>query len=291
LTPGQHAPIGQPVGRRSAHILDADLNRVPAGVTGELFIGGAGLARGYLNRSALTAERFVADPFGGDGQRMYRTGDLARWRVEGTIEYVGRADQQVKIRGFRIELGEIEARLLEQRGVRSAAVMTRETAAGRQLIAYASGAALDGAALREALSAVLPDYMVPSTIVVLERLPLTPNGKIDRRALPSPDQDAPARRGYAAPEDETEIALANIWAELLGVDRVGRNDHFFELGGHSLLAVRLLSRVSQELGVSILISDLFVNPELAQFARIVSIRLIEREFDAQELRGLIASEL
>jgi amino acid adenylation domain-containing protein len=290
LTPGQYAPIGRPVGHRSAHILDADLNMLPVGVTGELFIGGSGLARGYLKRSGLTAERFIPDPFGGDGGRLYRTGDLARWRADGVIEYVGRADDQVKIRGFRIELGEVEARLLEQRGVNAAVVVTHETRAGRQLIAYACGeAALDGSALRQALSAVLPDYMVPSAIVVLEQLPLTPNGKIDRRALPPPHDDALARRGHEAPEDEIEIALANIWAELLGVDRVGRNDHFFELGGHSLLAVRLLSRVSQDLGVSIQISDLFVHPELAQFARIVSIRLIEREFDAEELRELIAS--
>ena len=264
LTPGQPAPIGRPVGVRSAYILDADLNIVPAGVTGELFIGGVGLARGYLKRGALTAERFIPDPFGGNGDRLYRTGDLARWRADGVIEYVGRADQQVKIRGFRIELGEIEARLLEQRGVRAAAVVAREGKTGRQLIAYASGEpALDGRALRDALSAMLPDYMVPSTIMVLEQLPLTPNGKIDRRALPSPHEDAIARRGYEAPEDEIEIALAKIWAELLGVNQVGRNDHFFELGGHSLLAVRVLSRVSQEIGVSMPVSDLFVHSELA----------------------------
>ncbi|MEH2625097.1 amino acid adenylation domain-containing protein/non-ribosomal peptide synthase protein (TIGR01720 family) [Bradyrhizobium sp. AZCC 1719] len=290
LTPGQPAPIGRPVGIRSAYILDADLNIVPAGVTGELFIGGVGLARGYLNRGALTAERFIPDPFGGSGARLYRTGDLARWRADGVIDYVGRADQQVKIRGFRIELGEIEARLLEQRGVRAAAVVTRESRTGRQLIAYAGGEpTLDGRALRDALSAILPDYMVPSTIVVLEQLPLTPNGKIDRRALPSPDEDAQAHRGYEAPEDEIEIALAKIWVELLGVEQVGRNDHFFELGGHSLLAVRVLSRVSQEIGVSIPVSDLFVHPDLASFARVVSIRLIEQEFDADELQDLIAA--
>ncbi|MBR1251928.1 amino acid adenylation domain-containing protein [Bradyrhizobium sp. AUGA SZCCT0169] len=292
LTPGQYAPIGRPVGLRSAYILDAELNMVAAGVTGELFIGGVGLARGYLKRGALTAERFIPDPFGGDGGRLYRTGDLARWRADGVIEYVGRADHQVKIRGFRIELGEIESRLLEQRGVRAAVVVTREARAGRQLIAYASGEqTLDGRALREALSAMLPDYMVPATIMVLEQLPLTPNGKIDRKALPPSDEDAASLRVYSAPEDEIEIALAKIWSELLGVERIGRNDHFFELGGHSLLAVRLLSRVSQDLGVSIQISDLFVHPELAQFARIVSIRLIEREFDAKELHDLIASGL
>ncbi|SFJ92860.1 non-ribosomal peptide synthetase [Bradyrhizobium sp. cf659] len=291
LTPHQPAPIGRPVGARSVHILDSDLNVVPVGVTGELFIGGVGQARGYLNRGALTAERFVPDPFSGSGTRLYRTGDLARWRDDGVIEYVGRADRQVKIRGFRIELGEIEARLLEQRGVRAAAVVAGEGRTGRQLFGYASGEpTLDGPALRDALSAVLPDYMVPSTVTVLEQLPLTPNGKIDRRALPAPGEDALTRRSYEAPEDEIELALAGIWAELLDVDQVGRNDHFFELGGHSLLAVRVLSRVSQEIGVSIAISDLFAHPDLASFARAVSIRLIEQEFDAEELEELVGAE-
>lgn len=291
LTPHQPAPIGRPVGARSAHILDSDLNIVPVGVTGELFIGGVGLARGYLNRAALTAERFVPDPFGDGGTRLYRTGDLARWRDDGVIDYIGRADQQVKIRGIRIELGEIESRLLEQRGVRAAAVVAGEGRTGRQLFAYASGEpSLDGRALREALSAALPDYMVPSSVTVLEQLPLTPNGKIDRRSLPAPGEDALARRTYEAPEDEIELALAGIWAELLDVGQVGRNDHFFELGGHSLLAVRVLSRVSQELGLSIAVSDLFAHPDLASFARVVSIRLIEQEFDAEELRELVGTE-
>ncbi|MBR0960066.1 non-ribosomal peptide synthetase [Bradyrhizobium japonicum] len=291
LTPHQPAPIGRPVGARSAHILDSDLNIVPVGVTGELFIGGVGQARGYLNWGALTAERFVPDPFSDSGARLYRTGDLARWRDDGVIEYVGRADQQVKIRGFRIEVGEIEARLLEQRGVRAAAVVVGQGRTGRQLFAYASGEpSLDGRALRDALSAILPDYMVPSTVTVLERLPLTPNGKIDRRALPAPGEHALTRRSYEAPEDEIELALAGIWAELLDVDQVGRYDHFFELGGHSLLAVRVLSRVSQEIGVSIAVSDLFAHPDLASFARIVSIRLIEQEFDAEELQELVGAE-
>ncbi|AMA57433.1 non-ribosomal peptide synthetase [Bradyrhizobium sp. CCGE-LA001] len=290
LTPHQPAPIGRPVGARSVHILDSDLNIVPVGVTGELFIGGVGQARGYLNRRALTAERFVPDPFSGSDTRLYRTGDLARWRDDGVIEYVGRVDQQVKIRGFRIELGEIEARLLEQRGVRAAAVVAGVGRTGRQLFAYASGEpSLDGRVLRDALSAILPDYMVPSTVTVLEQLPLTPNGKIDRRALPAPGEDALARRSYEPPEDEIELALAGIWAELLDVDQVGRNDHFFELGGHSLLAVRVLSRVSQEIGVSIAISDLFAHPNLASFARVVSIRLIEQEFDAEELQELVGA--
>ncbi|MGX1324739.1 amino acid adenylation domain-containing protein/non-ribosomal peptide synthase protein (TIGR01720 family) [Bradyrhizobium sp. USDA 377] len=291
LTSGQPAPIGRPVGARSVHILDSDLNIVPVGVTGELFIGGVGQARGYLNREALTAERFVPDPFSDSGTRLYRTGDLARWRDDGVIEYAGRADRQVKIRGFRIELGEIEARLLEQHGVRAAAVVAGEGRTGRQLFAYASGEpTLDGDALRDALSAILPDYMVPSTVMVLEQLPLTPNGKIDRRALPAPGEDALTRGSYEAPEDEIELALAGIWAELLDVDQVGRNDHFFELGGHSLLAVRVLSRVSQEIGVSIAVSDLFAHPDLASFARVVSIRLIEQEFDVDELQELVGAE-
>ena len=285
LTPGQPAPIGRPVGVRSAYILDADLNIVPVGVTGELFIGGLGLARGYLKRGALTAERFVPDPFGGNGDRLYRTGDLARWRADGVIEYVGRADQQVKIRGFRIELGEIEARLLEQRGVRAAAVVAREGRTGRQLIAYASGEpALDGRALRDALSAMLPDYMVPSTIMVLEQLPLTPNGKIDRRALPSPHEDARPAAAMRRLRTKSRSRWRRSGPNCSVSARVGRNDHFFELGGHSLLAVRVLSRVSQEIGVSMPVSDLFVHSELASFARVVSIRLIEQEFDAEELQ-------
>ncbi|MDQ8728327.1 non-ribosomal peptide synthetase [Bradyrhizobium sp. LHD-71] len=290
VAPGRYAPIGRPIGSRTAYILDADLNPLPVGVTGELFIGGVGLARGYLNRSALTAERFIPDQFGGGGDRLYRTGDLARWRADGVIEYVGRSDNQVKVRGFRIELGEVEARLLEQRGVRSAVVVAHESATGRQLIGYVSGEAkLDGRALRSALSTALPDYMVPSLIVVLEQLPLTPNGKIDRRALPSPQDDGASRRGYAAPEGEIETELTKIWSELLGLDRVGRDDHFFELGGHSLLAVRLVSRVSQEWDVPLQVSDLFRHPELAQLARVISISLIEREFDAEELQDVIAS--
>jgi hypothetical protein len=172
--------------------------------------------------------------------------------------------------------------------VQAAAVVVREGRTGRQLIGYASGEpGLDGRALRDALSAILPDYMVPSAIVTLDRLPLTPNGKIDRRALPDPQQEA---RGYEAPEDDIEVALARIWEELLGVEKIGRNDHFFELGGHSLLAVRVLSRVSQEIGVSVPVSDLFVHPDLASFARAVSIRLIEQEFDAEELQELVGAE-
>ena len=174
--------LGGPIGNTTLHILDHVLNLAPVGVAGELYIGGEGLARGYWRRGALTAERFIPDPFGPPGTRLYRTGDVARWRADGVIEYIGRSDHQVKIRGFRIELGEIEARLLAQDGVRSAVVVAREAGAGRQLVGYVSGeASLDGSTLKTALSSVLPDYMVPARIVVLDRLPLTPNGKIDRK--------------------------------------------------------------------------------------------------------------
>jgi amino acid adenylation domain-containing protein/non-ribosomal peptide synthase protein (TIGR01720 family) len=291
LVPGRYAPIGRPVGRRLVYILDDNLNVVPVGVTGELFIGGDGLARGYLSRAAMTSERFIPDPFGASGARLYRTGDLACWRSDGIVDYIGRADQQVKIRGFRIEPGEIEARLTQQPGVRTAAVVAHGAGAARQLIGYVSGGdGLDGKALRTALAGLLPDYMVPSQIVVLEQLPLTPNGKIDRRRLPAPERTDAELRGYVAPEGEIEITLARIWSVLLGIDRISRDDHFFELGGHSLLAVRLLGHVSYEFGVTLQVSELFAHPELMEFARIVSIRLIETEFDDGELEQLMAAE-
>ncbi|UPJ46488.1 non-ribosomal peptide synthase/polyketide synthase [Bradyrhizobium sp. 200] len=236
-------PIGRPIPGTAIRILDADLNMVPAGVTGELFIGGVGLARGYWQRQGLTAERFIPDPFGGPGERLYRTGDLARWRSDGAVEYVGRSDHQIKIRGFRIELGEIESRLLEQPGVRSAVVVAREVGAGRQLVGYVSGATeLDGTALRTALASVLPDYMVPSRIVPLERLPLAPNGKVDRRALPAPDHATYSGSEHQAPRTPAEIALAAIWVELLGRPVVGLADNFFELGGDSIISLQMVSR-------------------------------------------------
>ncbi|HVG45647.1 MAG TPA: amino acid adenylation domain-containing protein, partial [Longimicrobium sp.] len=262
--------IGAPVGNVRVYLLDGAGEPVPVGVAGELYVGGAGVARGYLGRAALTAERFVPDPFGSEpGARLYRTGDLGRWRADGTIEFLGRHDFQVKIRGFRVELGEIEARLLEHSGVREAAVLAREDEAGdRRLVAYVVGpdsVAVD--ALRSHLSERLPEHMVPAAFVRLDALPLTPNGKVDRKALPAPEGDAYARRGYEAPVGETEAALAEVWSELLGVERVGRWDHFFELGGHSLLAVRVISRVRQVLGAEVGIGDLFERPVLEDFAR------------------------
>ncbi|QHO75455.1 non-ribosomal peptide synthetase [Bradyrhizobium sp. CCBAU 051011] len=249
--------LGGPIGNTTLHILDNDLNLAPVGVAGELYIGGAGLARGYWRRGALTAERFIPDPFGPPDSRLYRTGDVARWRSDGVLEYVGRADHQVKIRGFRIELGEIEARLLAQDGVRSAVVVAREAGAGRQLVGYVSGeASLDAAALKTALSSVLPDYMVPARIVVLDRLPLTPNGKIDRKALPAPDQLAAATE-RVAPRTPAEVKLAAIWADLLRQPDIGVTDNFFELGGDSLIAVQLVSRIKRDLGHDLPLNRLF----------------------------------
>jgi acyl-CoA synthetase (AMP-forming)/AMP-acid ligase II len=213
------------------------------------------VARGYLNRPELTAEKFVKNPFTDDPNgRMYRTGDLARWLANGNIEFVGRNDNQVKIRGFRIELGEIEARLAEHPEVREAVVLAREDTLGeKRLVAYytasgmgkAEAASVGAERLRAHLSAVLPDYMVPAAYVRMERLPLTPNGKLDRKALPAPEQEAYAVRGYEAPVGEIETKLAAVWAEVLKLEKVGRHDNFFDLGGHSLLAVRVVSRLQQ----------------------------------------------
>ncbi|WP_136068724.1 amino acid adenylation domain-containing protein, partial [Modicisalibacter radicis] len=216
--------IGQPIAGIRTYVLDGELNLAPPGVAGELYLGGVGLARGYLNRSDLTAERFVADPFT-KGERLYRTGDLVRWRADGQLEYLGRLDHQVKIRGLRIELGEIEAELLSQPDVREAVVAAQEGPGGARLVAYVvprGDVELDTGALRERLGQRLPDYMVPGVVVPLAALPLSPNGKVDRKALPAPDMASGV--SYEAPQGEVEEALAAIWAEVLGVARVGRHD-------------------------------------------------------------------
>ncbi|WP_245322599.1 non-ribosomal peptide synthetase, partial [Bradyrhizobium valentinum] len=284
---GNYAPIGRPVGRRSAFILDSDLNIVPVGVTGELFIGGEGLARGYWQRAALTAERFLPDPFGAPGARLYRTGDLARWRADGVIEYVGRSDHQVKIRGFRIELGEIEAWLMRQPGVRSAVVVAREAGVTRQLVGYVAGeGAFDEAAMRAALSDELPDYMVPARIVKLERLPLTAHGKVDREALPAPDMQA-ATAAHVAPRTATETALAAIWADLLGQPVIGVDDNFFELGGDSIISLQLVGRARQA-GLLIEPRDVFRYQTLQELARVA--RIVRRAEEAAPERDLEGSE-
>jgi amino acid adenylation domain-containing protein len=264
---GLNVPIGRPVANTRVYVLDAAGEPVPVGVAGELYIGGAGVVRGYLGRAEQTAERFVADPFGGEpGARMYRTGDLARWRPDGTMEFIGRTDFQVKVRGFRIELGEIEARLADHAEVREAVVLAREDVPGDvRLVAYFVGDA-EAEALRTHLSTALPEYMVPAAYVRLESLPLTPNGKLDRKALPAPEGDAFASREYEAPVGEIEVALAEIWAELLRVERVGRRDHFFELGGHSLLGTRVVARVREVFAVELLLRAVFEQPVLSGLA-------------------------
>jgi amino acid adenylation domain-containing protein len=262
-----YVPIGRPVGDRKAVVLGSDLNRVPIGVAGELYLGGLGLGRGYLNRPGLTAERFIADPFDTAGGRLYRTGDLVRWNADGQLEYLGRIDHQVKIRGFRIELGEVEAQLRAQPGLREAVVVARPGPGGPRLVAYVSaqaGHAADPATLRQRLQFSLPDAMVPAVIVVLQALPQNANGKVDRHALPEPDVAGEAIG--EAPQGPVETALATHWAEVLGVPRIGRNDHFFERGGHSLLALRLLERLRAQ-GWTVPVRTLFQHPRLADFAQ------------------------
>ncbi|MCK4140632.1 amino acid adenylation domain-containing protein, partial [Ralstonia pseudosolanacearum] len=269
---GFQAHIGRPIANTQIYVLDAYRQPVPLGVTGEIYIGGAGVARGYLNRPELTAERFVENPFHGEGrERMYRTGDLGRWLPDGSLEYQGRADAQVKLRGFRIELGEIEARLLQCAGVSEAVVALREDAPGEpRLVAYyVSDEAIEAQTLREQLQASLPEYMVPAAYVRLERLPLTPNGKLDRKELPAPEGQAYASTAYEAPQGEVEVALAGIWQTLLGVERVGRHDDFFALGGHSLQAVRLVAQVRTQLGAELGLTELFAQPSLSAVAQAI----------------------
>jgi amino acid adenylation domain-containing protein len=264
--------IGKPLSGYRLYVFDHCLEPRPAGVVGDLYIAGEGLARGYLKRPGLTAERFVADPFSGTASRMYRTGDLARWRNDGTLEFLGRGDQQIKLRGFRIELGEIEAALKSQPGIAHAAVIVREDGtSGKELVAYLvpSGAELpDSSTLRHDLSAHLPDYMVPSAFVSMAALPLTPNGKLDRRALPAPERKTESYRAPRAPEEEI---LCGIFADVLSLDRVGVDDNFFALGGHSLTATRLVSQIRATIEIDVPLKLLFEAPSVAQLAPRLSV--------------------
>ncbi|MGV6398060.1 amino acid adenylation domain-containing protein, partial [Pseudomonas caspiana] len=262
-TPG--SPIGAPLADLSWYLLDANLNPVPKGCIGELYVGGPGLARGYLNRQDLTATRFIPNLFAEDGSRLYRTGDLARYRTDGSIDYLGRSDHQVKIRGFRIELGEIEAQLLAQPQVRQAVALAQDTPSGQQLVAYVVADESIRENLKTALKDNLPDYMVPAHLIFLPNLPLTANGKLDRKALPQPDASH-LQGEYVAPHTELEQQIAAIWQDVLKLERVGLTDNFFELGGHSLLAAQVIARIKHQLSVAAGLRDLFTEPQLQSFA-------------------------
>jgi acyl carrier protein len=265
-------PIGWPVANTQMHVLDPNQQEVPVGVPGELYIGGVQLARGYLKRPELTAERFISHAQLG---RLYRTGDVGRWLADGTLEYLGRTDHQVKLRGMRIELGEVEAALAEHPAVREVVAVAREDSPGDQrLVAYlvpGAAAGVSAEELRAFLRGKLPEQAVPSAFVVLDSLPLSPNGKVDRKALPAPEQARPElEHAYVAPRGPVEEAVAAVWAEVLGLERVGAQDNFFALGGHSLLATQVLSHLRQVFPVNIPLHRLFEEPTVANLARAIT---------------------
>jgi amino acid adenylation domain-containing protein len=271
LLKGNGLPLGKPLGNLTAYVLDAQGQLAPIGLAGELYIGGAGVARGYLNRAELTDERFVRDPFAsGPNARMYRTGDRARWGLDGNLEFLGRADNQVKIRGFRVELGEVESALRTHSSVREAVVLLRhDDPAVPQLVAYVSGSEVDVTTLQLHAQHVLPRHAVPSAFVVIRDWPLTANGKLDRRALPAPSEHERVadRASHAAPSSPIERRLEGVWREVLGLSRIGMADDFFLLGGHSLAAMRLVGLVHREFGVSLQLSALFEFPIFGDLAR------------------------
>jgi acyl-CoA synthetase (AMP-forming)/AMP-acid ligase II/acyl carrier protein len=283
-------PVGGPIDNITFYVLDSRMQPVPVGLPGELYIGGVGVARGYLGRPSLSAEKFVPDAFAGVGARMYRTGDRARWQADGNLMILGRTDAQVKIRGYRVELGEIEAVLRRHPDVSGALVVVREDQPGdRRLVGYVVGEA-SNEALRDHLRQALPEYMVPAAFVRLDTLPQTATGKVDPRTLPAPEFRSAAER-YVAPRTAVEELLAGVWAEVLQVERVGAEDGFFELGGHSLTAMQLITRVQAAFGIDLPIRALFANPTLetlaAEIERIVYEDVLGMsEDDAEQLADL-----
>jgi acyl-coenzyme A synthetase/AMP-(fatty) acid ligase/acyl carrier protein len=268
-------PIGRPIANTRIYLLDSKLQPVPIGVPGELHIGGAGVARGYLNRDDLTAGQFIADPFSDkSGARLYKTGDLARYLPDGNIEFLGRIDDQVKIRGYRIELGEIEAVLARHPAIQSTSVVLREDTPGdKRIAAYLVArpqASLDAIAVRKYLKQQLPEYMIPAAFVLIRELPLTPNGKVDRKALPIPDQDPRDQgRNQREPRTPAEEKIAAIWAELLRLDNVGIDENFFNLGGHSLLGMKVVARLQEVFHIAISLRQLFEFPTIAALAEVI----------------------
>jgi acyl-coenzyme A synthetase/AMP-(fatty) acid ligase/acyl carrier protein len=289
-------PIGRPVSNTRIHLLDREMQPVPQGVAGELYIAGVQLARGYHGRPELTAERFVPAPAGEPGARLYRTGDLARWLADGAIDYLGRVDFQVKVRGFRIELGEIESALAEHPGVREAAVLARADGApgDLRLVAYvvpagpAGNTEPEAPALRAFLKDRLPEYMIPAHFLVLEALPLTPSGKVDRKSLPAPDGPRRSETELVPPQGPVEEKVAAIWAEVLRLDRVGGQENFFELGGHSLLATQVLSRVQETFNMELPLRAFFEAPTVAGLAQAIFENEVQQA-DADLLAELLAN--
>jgi len=285
-------PIGSGLSNRELYVLDERMQPVVAGVRGELYIGGAGLARGYVGRAELTAAKFVPHPYSErGGERLYRTGDVVRQRRDGRVEFVGRMDQQVKVRGHRIELGEIETVLREHEGVRDAVVVVREDEGGsKRLVGYvvkAAGAAAGAKEWRSYLKERLPEYMVPGQFVELAELPLNANGKVDRKALPEVERQAVAGEEYVAPRTPVEELVANVWAEVLGVARVGVYDNFFELGGHSLLATRIVSRIREVFDLELPVRTIFESPVVADFA-VAIVQAQAEQVDGDDLAEMLA---
>ena len=270
LAAGEKVLLGKPIANTGIYLINQQQSLLPIGVAGEICISGAGLAKGYLHRAELTAEKFIHHPFR-EGERLYKTGDLGRWHDDGNLEYLGRIDEQVKIRGYRIELGEIETILLQSGQLKNAVVVAADDTQGnKRLVGYlVAGEQFNKESLLAFVKSKLPDYMVPSIWMELEQLPLTPNGKINRKALPPPDAQEQSLTQYVAPQNNIQQQLATTWQNLLGVERVGIYDNFFEIGGHSLLAMRVISTIRRELEVELEVKDLFVSPTIHALSNLV----------------------